>query len=279
MLRNRRSVLIAGSVVVMFLAGLQAQEQGTDRPPAQPRSAAVSTRQEEAADLGKENMGRVAASSGQLQAVLLKDAGILVELKAWVANEATDSGQIVEDSLLTDQAIFDRLDRDVAFRAVATRLVQRYGYLLPGVNPDSELAKQQDLVLKERAHLMAQRQDQEQAAALRSAEEEKKQFRQGARVESAGCDPRIQSICDEPTSARRPGGTSPGDTTIPDFATPLLPEQTSPPVRFECSAGLRAICQTRTVFPAWTRVSFWLLIRGDLEQAWTPVWVWAPARG
>ena len=240
MLRNRRSVLIAGSVVVMFLAGLQAQEQGTDRPPAQPRSAAVSTRQVEAADLGKENMGRVAASSGQLQAVLLKDAGILVELKAWVANEATDSGQIVEDSLLTDQAIFDRLDRDVAFRAVATRLVQRYGYLLPGVNPDSELAKQQDLVLKERAHLMAQRQDQEQAAALRSAEEEKKQFRQGARVESAGCDPRIQSICDEPTSARRQqGGTSPGDTTIPDFATPLLPEQTSPssPLRMQRRAS------------------------------------------
>jgi polysaccharide export outer membrane protein len=240
MLRNRRSVLIAGLVVVVFLAGLQAQEQGTDRQPAQPRSAAASTRPVEPADLGKENMGRVAASSGQLQGVLLRDAGILVELKAWVANDATESGQIVEDSLLTDQAIFDRLDRDVAFRSVATRLVQRYGYLLPSVNPDSELAKQQDLVLKERAHLMAQRQDQEQEAALRGAEEEKKQLRQGARVESTGCDPRIQTICDEPTSTRRqPGGTSPGDTTTPDSAPPLLPEQTFPsdPLRMQRRAS------------------------------------------
>jgi len=34
-----------------------------------------------------------------------------VELKRWVAKEATDNGQIVEDSSLTDQTIFDRLER------------------------------------------------------------------------------------------------------------------------------------------------------------------------
>ena len=42
--------------------------------------------------------------------MLLEDAGILVELKTWVAKEATNNGQVVEDSMLTDQAIFDRLD-------------------------------------------------------------------------------------------------------------------------------------------------------------------------
>jgi len=40
----------------------------------------------------------------------------MVELKRWVAKEATDSGQVVEDSSLTDQAIFERLEQDVAFR-------------------------------------------------------------------------------------------------------------------------------------------------------------------
>jgi len=39
----------------------------------------------------------VAASADQLKEVLVKDAGILVELKRWVAKEATDNGQIVED--------------------------------------------------------------------------------------------------------------------------------------------------------------------------------------
>ena len=87
-----------------------------------------------------------------------------------MAKEATDNGQVVDDSLLTDLAIFDRLDRDVEFRSVATRMVQRYGYLLPSVNPDSEIAKQQELILKERAHIMAQRQDSEQAALLAAAE-------------------------------------------------------------------------------------------------------------
>ena len=48
----------------------------------------------------------------------------------------------------------------------------------PAVNPDSEIAKQQELVLKERAHIMAQRQDQEQAALLAAAESERRQEQQ-----------------------------------------------------------------------------------------------------
>ena len=53
-----------------------------------------------------------------------------MELKTWVAKEATDNGQVVDDSMLTDQAIFDRLDHDVEYGETA-RMVQRYGYLLP----------------------------------------------------------------------------------------------------------------------------------------------------
>jgi len=78
-------------------------------------------------ELAKENLNHVAASSVQIRDVLLKDAGLLVELKRWVAKETADNGQVVEDSNLTDEAIFERLDHDVVFRSVATRLVQRYG--------------------------------------------------------------------------------------------------------------------------------------------------------
>jgi len=67
----------------------------------------------------------VAASSPQIKAVLVRDAGLLVELKRRVAKEATDNGQVVEDSNLSDEDIFERLDHDIASRSVATRLLQR----------------------------------------------------------------------------------------------------------------------------------------------------------
>ncbi len=230
MLYHGKFLVLTTSLIALTLSlGARAQEENDRRPETRNASASASTHPVEPSDLGKDNLGRVAASSAQLQAVLLRDAGILVELKSWVAKEATDNGQIVEDSLLTDQAIFDRLDRDVAFRSVATRLVQRYGYLLPSVNPDSEIAKQQDLVMKERAHILAQRQDQEQAAAMAAAEEERKQLRQEMKADRTPCDPRIQINCDEPVSRRRqPGSSSPGDMTVPDSGSPILPEQMSP---------------------------------------------------
>jgi polysaccharide biosynthesis/export protein len=222
-------VLALTLVALMLCQGLPAQQEDNDRRP-ETRNTSNPTRPTEPADLGKENMGRVAASASQLETVLLRDPGILVELKSWVAKEATDNGQVVDDALLTDQAIFDRLDRDIGFRSVATRLVQRYGYLLPSVNPDSEIAKQQDLVLKERAHLMAQRQDQEQATALAAAEEERKQERQqAAKVERTSCDPLIQTNCNQPESPRRQSSSSfSRDITVPDTAPPIFPDQMSP---------------------------------------------------
>ncbi len=228
MLYCGRFLALTSFVALMLGMGLRAQDGNARRPEARNTSRTAQTA--EPSDLAQENMGRVAAAAPQIQAVLLQDAGLLVELKRWVAKEATDNGQVVEDSLLTDQAIFDRLDHDVEFRSVATLLVQRYGYLLPSVNPESEVAKQQDLVLKERAHIMAQREDQQQAAALAAVENERKEMRDEARnAERSGCDPRVQSICDEPASMpRQPRGTSPGDMTVPDFSTPLFPGQVSP---------------------------------------------------
>jgi len=174
MFHNGRLLVLMTWVALTPCLSARAQRQESDDRRPEPRNAVTTTRKVEASDLARDNMARVAASSAQIQSVLARDAGILVELKTWVAKEATDNGQVVDDSLLTDLAIFDRLDRDVEFRSVATRMVQRYGYLLPSINPDSEIAKQQELVLKERAHIMAQRQDQEQAALLAAAESERK---------------------------------------------------------------------------------------------------------
>ena len=125
----------------MFHAGLSAQEDNTrhdahyaDRP----------ARSSEVSDLAKENLARVAASASQLQAVLLRDPGILVELKLWVAKEATDNGQIVEDSALTGQAILDRLDHDVKFRPLPLSWCSAMVTCCPFFEPGLESAKEQD---------------------------------------------------------------------------------------------------------------------------------------
>ncbi len=185
----------------------------------------------ELSDLAKQNLERVAASAAQLRAVFARDPGFLVELKLWVAKEATDNGQIVEDGALTDQAIFDRLDHDVAFRSVATRLAQRYGYLLPSANPESDIAKEKDLVLKERARLQAQREDREDAELLAAAEAERKKPPEEPKVEKAACDPAAQGYqanCSEPAPPRWRPGTNPSFETPQEPLLPVLPEQVSP---------------------------------------------------
>jgi polysaccharide biosynthesis/export protein len=217
-------------LIAMFvlLGSLNAWSQGIDSQ----REAgfeALSTRRDRTSELAKKNLERVAASTAQLQAVLLKDPGIMVELKRWVAKEATDNGQIVEDSELTDQAIFDRLDRDVEFRSVATQLVQRYGYLLPNLNPESDIAKGQDLVLKERARRLVQLESQEDSAPLSSRQTETREDPSAARTERTACDQSSRD-CNAPTSSQRPRRRQPSDeTTTPAVPESDLPESAPPP--------------------------------------------------
>src|SRR5713226_10716553 len=163
MFHSGKVLILTSFVTLMFCVGAWAQ---ANDPRHQSHDVVQSVRPPEPSDLAKENLERVAASAAQIQAVLIKDPGILVELKRWVAKEATDNGQIVEDFSLTDQTIFDRLERDITFRSIATRLVQRYGYLLPIINPDSEIGKEQELVLKERARRLVQIEAQEDSESL-----------------------------------------------------------------------------------------------------------------
>ena len=107
-------------------------------------------------ELARDNFSRVAASVLQIKDVLFKDPGLMVEVKRLIAKEASDNGQFVNDEDLTDQAVNDRLVSDLSFRSKVTRLLQRYGYLLPQINPESDAGKQQEFVLKERARRQVQ---------------------------------------------------------------------------------------------------------------------------
>ncbi len=120
-------------------------------------------------ELTKENLGRVGASASQIQAVLRQQPGLMVEVKRWVAQEAAANGQIVKDSDLTDQKIFARLVSDTQFRSVATRLLERYGYLVPKINPESEAGEERKLILQARANQLAQEQNQQVEAQLPQA--------------------------------------------------------------------------------------------------------------
>jgi len=214
-LHFRRGVL-AG--VFICLVGVPAfAQQGEkraisqDQPPYRPAGPS---------GLEKENLMHVSASAAQIEDILRKDPGLLVELKRWVAKEATEYGQVVEDSDLTEKAVFDRLEQDVQLRSVATRLLQRYGYLMPSPNPNSELGKEQDLILKERVRRLVQIEGQEDAAFSEKRRED------GDLERTASCDPRRDQDCALQLTQRPHQRTlTPSEITEPPANSPAQPDQ------------------------------------------------------
>ena len=158
--RLGRSARVLGAAVVFacLLPSAQAQTQA----PAQKQGQAQTQNPnwQNSTELERDNLSRVAAAAADIEAALHKDSGLLLELKRWVAKEATDHGQVVSDADLTDDAIYERVRNDVEFRSIATRLLQRYGYLVPQINPDSSMGKEQDLLIMERSKWMAQAQEE-----------------------------------------------------------------------------------------------------------------------
>jgi protein involved in polysaccharide export with SLBB domain len=240
-LRVRTTFVLA--LVLAVSAGIAAQQQPQKKTSGAQTDVPPPPRRLES-ELARANYDRVAASAPQIKEVLLRDPGLLVELKTWIAKEASDNGQFVSDDELTDVAVFDRLTRDVKFRAVATRLVQRYGYLKPMVNPESEMGKQQDLLLKERVRRLEQIEAQEDAEALKPPRAET-----GAAAQSAL--ERMRRYCeefDDPDCENRdllqPGGnfTSPGYNgpqreTLPANPQDSLPLSAAAPI-LQAEAGL-----------------------------------------
>jgi polysaccharide export outer membrane protein len=124
-------------------------------PRAQDTRQKVNRGQRPSADLVTDNLDRVAATAQQILELLNKDAGLMVEFKRLLAQDAGADGQILDEADLKDEAVSERLNEDARARVLATRLLQRYGYLLPKVNPDSELAAEQKLVIQDRAYALA----------------------------------------------------------------------------------------------------------------------------
>src|SRR5208282_242222 len=154
-----------------------------------PRSGA----QDSPSGLAAENLSNVAAPATEIEAILRKDQGLFIELKRWVAKDGADHGQIVRGSELEDVAIHLRLGSDIKFRSVATALLQRYGYLLPQVNPDSALGKEQELLIQERVKWLAQRQEMARQKAAEQA---------GGRLP---CNPHLDAGCNDRTPSNPEG--------------------------------------------------------------------------
>lgn len=193
--------------------GSTAQGSGTGTPPRVPSHSP---------DIISDNLDRVAASADQILEVLNKEAGLMVELKRLLAQDAGVSGQILEESDLTDGAVAERLWSDLRARVLATRLLQRYGYLVPRLNPDSDLEAEQRLVRQERAQILA-----------RAAERRDSLGETTTAGRNAACDPRSVPDCAIPSSLGEDGENLPPGTTAPARAprsqTPLQKaEEVSP---------------------------------------------------
>jgi protein involved in polysaccharide export with SLBB domain len=152
---------IVTGALVTFLVGfaaasaVPAQEHERTSEPQEHERTSQPQGHERASDWSTDNLDLVSASAEQIREVLTKDPGLMVELKRLMAKQATDKGQIVTEQDMADLAILDRLENDPRFRALATRLLQRYGYLTPQINTQSPEGQEQDLVRKARAARIA----------------------------------------------------------------------------------------------------------------------------
>jgi len=151
--------------------------------------------------VARENLNRVSASATDIEAVLRREPGLMVEFKRWVAKRASNLGQLLSDKDLTDGEIFKRIENDSEARAAATRLLERYGYLAPRPNPDSDVAKEHELVIRERAMQLARIEEQQRTGPPSSA--------QAPQEQQAGCAAGLESNCAPPWMPQPSEGSSP----------------------------------------------------------------------
>lgn len=167
----------------------------------------------------------------------------MVELKRLLAQDAGVSGQILEESDLTDVAVAERLRSDLRARVLATRLLQRYGYLVPRLNPDSDLEAEQKLVRQERAQMLA-----------RAAERHDTLGESSATDRNATCDPRSVPECALPSSLPEDRESLPVGPTAPARAprspAPLQRAEDTSPSQMTRPDGVSPSQDQRSGYPA-----------------------------
>src|SRR5258708_1896961 len=151
------------ATILISASCLPLMAQQPDQKRNSENSSAIQRQQAGQSELEKENLNYVAAAPAQIKKVSIKHRALLAERTRWLPRKQGEKGRVVTKEYLPDTAVFDRLTTDVAFRSVATRLVQRYGYLRPNFNPDSEMGKEQELLMKERVRHLVQVEAQEDA--------------------------------------------------------------------------------------------------------------------
>src|SRR5215470_4347485 len=200
--RQAFATLLTVSLAVPLALPQQETQEKSGRQESAPTSARVPA---SPPDIISDNLERVAASANQILEVLNKEAGLMVELKRLIAQEAGISGQILEESDLTDLAVADRLHSDLRTRVIATHLLQRYGYLVPRVNPDSDLGTEQKLVQQERAQILA-----------RAAERQATLAETRPSQQNVACDPRSGAVeCALPSTLPEERENVPAGQTSP----------------------------------------------------------------
>jgi polysaccharide export outer membrane protein len=225
-------LFLLGATFFLFTLGAQGQQPGGTeggRGPEQANEKVGTSKTAErttgrSGDLVTDNLDRVAATADQILEVVNRDAGLMVELKRAIAQDAGEGGQIIEESDLSDSSLVERLKEDLRSRVLATRLLRRYGYLLPKLNPDSELAQEQKLVLQERAQQLARAAERDYLPRGPAPEE----F-------NSNCDPQRQAECEAPARSferTRARSELPGQKGLPGESTPPqenYPQQPSRP--------------------------------------------------
>ena len=208
-LRKMAQVIFCSAILFSLSQPASSQEPAPVRQPSR-----------ESADILKDNLDRVAASPEQLLEILNKEPGLMVELKQLLAEDAAMYGQLLEESDLTELAIADRLRQDLHSRALATKLLRRYGYLVPRLNPDSDLASEHALELRERSQQLVERARQRQDTNRE----------QSSMVRTSTCDVPASPACAQ-TDVPQIDRTRNREKRIPE--QPDQPEQTGPAGRIQ----------------------------------------------
>jgi polysaccharide export outer membrane protein len=150
----RRTIFFFTLAIIFVSSPISAQEKETRTDKTNSQNQSQSQQQiqppPQSSELAKDNLDRVAASAAQINGVLKTNPGLLVEVKRWIAKDSADHGQLIQDEDLEDAAVYMRMNRDQKLRTAATRILQRYGYLLPELNPKSAAGREQDALMQER---------------------------------------------------------------------------------------------------------------------------------
>jgi len=222
-LRPKSICCLAWALLSLSCAIAYAQQEPRQREPQRTGAEAAARVPSRPSDIVSDNLEKAAATADQILEVLSKEVGLTVEFKRLLARDAGTSGQIVEEADLTDIAIAERLRSDLRVRVLATHLLQRYGFLTPRLNPDSEQGAEQKLVRQERAQMLAR------AAERRDVQAEGANDSRNAVYEPRNV-PESQPSAEEatpsspaPESLPRTNDTLPNQTTRPDETTLLPP--------------------------------------------------------